>query len=49
MSITSPEHEVIGQASVYDYNNRSNAIQNGDFESLEVLETFDIFDYFDFR
>ena len=49
VSITSPEFEVIGQASVYDYDNRSKAIQNGDFESLEVLETFDIFDYFDFR
>lgn len=49
VSITGPESEVIGQASVYDYDNRSNAIQNGDFESLEVLEKFDIFDYFDFR
>lgn len=49
VSITSPEFEVIGQASVYDYDNRSKVIQNGDFESLEVLETFSIYDYFDFE
>lgn len=46
--ISSPECDVVGQASVYWYDEWNQALINSNLESLEELVTFSIYDYFDF-